>query len=88
MDSRGAVGFFDSGSGGLGVARAFLRLRPAVRVFYVADWEHCPYGGRPDREILDRSREIARSLAALGCRVVVLACNTASAVALETLRAE
>lgn len=83
-----AVGFFDSGVGGLSVARAFLRLRPAARVLYTADWAFCPYGARPDAEILGRSREIVRGLLALGARLVVVACNSASAVALETLRAE
>lgn len=83
-----AVGFFDSGVGGLSVARAFLRLRPAARVLYTADWAFCPYGARPDAEILGRSREIVRGLLALGARLVVVACNSASAVALEALRAE
>lgn len=83
-----AVGFFDSGMGGLSVARAFLRLRPAARVLYTADWAFCPYGARPDAEILERSREIVRGLLALGARLVVVACNSASAVALEALRAE
>ena len=83
-----AVGFFDSGMGGLSVARAFLRLRPAARVLYTADWAFCPYGARPDAEILARSREVLAGLVALGARLVVVACNSASAVALETLRAE
>lgn len=83
-----AVGFFDSGVGGLSVARAFLRLRPAARVLYTADWAFCPYGARPDADILGRSREIVRGLLALGARLVVVACNSASAVALEALRAE
>ena len=83
-----AVGFFDSGMGGLSVARAFLRLRPRARTFYVADWDHCPYGGRPDAEILDRSRQLFAQLRGLGCGLVVIACNSASAVALRTLREE
>ena len=83
-----AVGFFDSGVGGLSVARAFLRLRPAARVLYTADWTFCPYGARADEEIRARSREIVRGLLGLGARLVVVACNSASAVALETLRAE
>ena len=82
------VGFFDSGIGGLSVARAFLRLRPSVRTLYVADWEHCPYGGRPDAEILNRSRQLLAHLRGLGCGLVVIACNSASAVALRTLREE
>ena len=83
-----AVGFFDSGVGGLSVASAFLRLRPAARVLYTADWTFCPYGARPDEEIRGRSREIVRDLLGLGARLAVVACNSASAVALETLRAE
>ncbi len=83
-----AIGFFDSGIGGLCVARAFLALRPAARVFYVADWEHCPYGGRGDDEIRGCAFRIADSLMALGARIVVLACNSASAVALDALRRE
>ena len=83
-----AVGCFDSGVGGLSVARAFLRLRPAARVLYTADWTFCPCGARPDEEIRARSREIVRGLLGLGARLVVVACNSASAVALETLRAE
>ena len=50
--AKPAVGFFDSGVGGLSVVRAFLRLRPAARVLYTADWTFCPYGARPDAEIL------------------------------------
>ena len=83
-----AIGFFDSGMGGLGVARAFLSLRPAARVFYLADWEHCPYGGRDDAEIRSCAFRNADSLVALGARIVVLACNSASAVALDALRRE
>ena len=82
------AGFFDSGVGGVSVARAFLRLRPAARTLYTADWTFCPYGARPDAEILARSREIAGGLIGLGASLVVVACNSASAVALETLRAE
>jgi len=74
--------------GGLSVARAFLRLRPRVRTLYVADWEHCPYGDRPDAEILDRSRQLLAQLRSMGCGLVVVACNSASAVALRTLREE
>lgn len=82
------VGFFDSGLGGISVARAFLRLRPQTDVRYVADWQHCPYGEKPDAEILERARAIAADLVAQGCRLIVVACNTASAVALTTLRHE
>lgn len=82
------VGFFDSGLGGISVARAFLRLRPQADVRYVADWQYCPYGEKNDTEILARARAIATDLVAQGCRLIVVACNTASAVALSTLRHE
>lgn len=83
-----AIGFFDSGVGGLGVARAFLRMRPRARAFYVADWEFCPYGSRSDPEILARVRRICSELEALGARIIVMACNSASAVALRVMRRE
>lgn len=82
------VGMFDSGVGGLSVARAFLRLRPSARVRYVADWEFCPYGELPPERIRARAVSIARGLASGGCDPVVVACNTASAVALSDIRAE
>lgn len=83
-----SVGFFDSGLGGISVARAFLRIRPQADVRYVADWQHCPYGEKPDSEVLARARAISADLIAQGCRLVVVACNTASAVALTALRHE
>ena len=82
------AGFFDSGVGGVSVARAFLRLRPAAPVVYTADWAFCPYGARPDAEIRARALEIGGAL--LGehrCAMLVVACNSASAVALDALRA-
>lgn len=82
-----AVGMFDSGLGGLSVARAFLRLRPSATVRYVADWEHCPYGALGREEVRDRALSIAKNLASAGCNPVVVACNTASAVALADIRA-
>ena len=80
------VGMFDSGVGGVSVARAFLRMRPRAVVRYVADWTFCPYGERPDPIVRERALSIARGLAAAGCAPVVVACNTASAVALSDIR--
>lgn len=86
--SEPAAGFFDSGVGGVSVARAFLRLRPQAPVFYVADWTFCPYGARPDPEIRARALEIGGELLReRGCAMLVVACNSASAVALDALRA-
>lgn len=66
---------------------AFRRLRPDEPTIYVADTANCPYGNKPPAEIVARSKEIAADLIRRGCRVVVVACNTATAAAIDTLRA-
>ncbi len=80
------VGFFDSGIGGLCILRAFQALRPDVPTEYIADSANCPYGNKPADEILRLSDENTRRLLDMGCRVVVVACNTATAAAIDTLR--
>lgn len=80
------VGFFDSGVGGKCVEDAFKRLCPDEPTVYVADTEHCPYGNRPSDEIIRLSRSIAADLIGRGCEVVVVACNTATAAAIDALR--
>lgn len=82
------VGIFDSGVGGLTVWREIVRGTPHAETLYVADQKHLPYGALSRRQILAFSRGITRLLIENGCGVVVLACNTASAVALNTLREE
>lgn len=80
---------FDSGIGGLSVLRHLLGQLPRERFVYVADSARGPYGGRPPAQILDFSREIVDYLVdGEGCKLVVIACNTATAAAAETLRAE
>lgn len=80
------VGFFDSGVGGKCVLDAFRRLCPDEPVVYVADSANCPYGNKPPHEIVCLSKRIAADLIARGCEVVVVACNTATAAAIEELR--
>jgi len=80
------VGLFDSGVGGLSVWREIVSMRPDFETLYVADQAHIPYGAHTASEIRLWSRAIARFLVAQGCDAVVVACNTASAAALETLR--
>lgn len=82
------VGIFDSGVGGLSVWQQIVRHGPGVQALYVADQAHIPYGSHQEEEVLSFSRGITRYLADQGCTVVVVACNTASAVALQTLRQE
>jgi glutamate racemase len=82
------VGFFDSGVGGRCVLDAFRRLRPDEPTVYVADSENCPYGNKPPDEIVRLSKRIAADLIGRGCEVIVVACNTATAAAIDELRSE
>ena len=80
------VGFFDSGLGGLCILDAFRRTCPGVSTVYLADSSHCPYGNRPPAEIVELALANTRRLVGLGCGMIVVACNTATAAAIDTLR--
>lgn len=80
------IGVFDSGVGGLSVVRALRQQLPEHRLMYVADQAHVPYGPRSLEEVRAFSGEITRFLLAQGAALVVVACNTASAAALQHLR--
>ena len=82
------IGIFDSGVGGLSVWREIARLLPGHDTTYVADQVNIPYGSRPASEIRRLAHGIAGWLVERGCDPVVVACNTASAAALASLRAE
>ncbi len=84
----GAVGFFDSGLGGLCILEAFRKLCPRESTVYIADSRNCPYGNRPAEEIVRLSERNARRLLRRGCKMIVVACNTATAAAIDALRAE
>jgi len=77
---------FDSGVGGLAVARAFQQLAPAERILYFADTAWFPYGPRPAAEVRKRAFAIAHRLLESNVKLIVVACNTASAAALDALR--
>ncbi len=80
------IGIFDSGLGGLSILRE-IRLRiKDIPLFYVADQAHVPYGERKASDILSFSHSITRFLIDNGAKIVVIACNTASAAALQQLR--
>ena len=81
------VGFFDSGIGGTCILRAFRKLCPDVPTEYLADSAHCPYGNRPADEIVRLSVANTEELLRRGCDVIVVACNTATAAAIDHLRA-
>ena len=80
------VGFFDSGVGGTCILRAFQRLCPDVPTEYIADSAHCPYGNKPPEEIIRLSVANTEELLRRGCGIVVVACNTATAAAIDYLR--
>lgn len=80
------IGVFDSGVGGLSIVRELLKFLPDEPLLYVGDQANCPYGNRPAEEIIAFSREVSRYLIAQGAKIIVVACNTVSAVALAHLR--
>jgi glutamate racemase len=82
------VGVFDSGVGGLSVLAALCRAMPDLALHYIADSGHAPYGERDAGHVIDRSSRLTARLVAQGARVIVVACNTATALAVETLRAQ
>ena len=82
------IGIFDSGSGGLSVYREIVKLLPYERYVYFADNAHCPYGEKSAEFIQDRARAITEILLGMGADIIVVACNTATAAAIATLRAE
>ncbi len=82
------IGIFDSGSGGLSVLREIIRILPKERYIYYADNAFCPYGEKTPGFIQDRGRAITDFLLGEGTDIIVVACNTATAAAISTLRAE
>lgn len=87
MPKKRPIGIFDSGVGGLSVLRHVRTELPFEDILYLADQAHVPYGPRPQPEIQLFSQNITRFLLDQGAKVIVVACNTASAAALAHLRA-
>lgn len=82
------IGIFDSGIGGLSVFREIRKVLPEQSYVYYSDNAHCPYGEKTREYIIDRARAITRFLLDKGCEIIVVACNTATAAAIATLREE
>ncbi|MCO5724689.1 glutamate racemase [Robiginitalea marina] len=82
------IGFFDSGLGGLTVREEVMRLLPGEHTCYFADSANAPYGEKAPLEILELSRRNTRWLLGMGCKMVVVACNTATTNAIAQLREE
>lgn len=81
-----AIGFIDSGVGGLTVVKEALKQLPNERVIYLGDTARCPYGPRPAEQVIQFTWEITRFLLAKNIKMLVIACNTATAVALEEIK--
>jgi glutamate racemase len=83
------IGMFDSGFGGLTVARAVIDLLPNEHLVYIGDTGRYPYGNKPADEVREYARELAWSLINdFDAKLIVVACNTAASVALEQLASE
>ena len=82
------IGVFDSGVGGLTVAREIMRQLPQESIVYFGDTARVPYGSKSENTIIRYSRQIIRFLLTKDVKAIVIACNTASALALDAVREE
>ncbi|MBV9278991.1 MAG: aspartate/glutamate racemase family protein, partial [Chloroflexi bacterium] len=87
MPDNRPIGVFDSGVGGLTVLRAIHDYLPHESTVYLGDLARCPYGTRPQEEVRRFALQIADLLAEQGIKLLVVACNTATAAAFDVLRA-
>ncbi len=85
--SQGPVGMFDSGVGGISVLRTARVLLPGEDFLYYGDTGHAPYGTKPPEEVKGYVLRVAEHLMSKGAKAILIACNTATSVAVETLRA-
>lgn len=88
MNANQAIGLMDSGVGGLTVARELMRQLPNEKMIYIGDNARCPYGPRPVEQVKAFTWEMTRFLQSQEIKMLVIACNTATAVALEELKAQ
>jgi glutamate racemase len=87
-DTSKPIGIFDSGLGGLTVAKEVFRLLPSEDIIYFGDTGRTPYGSRSKDIVIEFSRQDANFLVEQGVKVIVVACNTASALALPVIEAD
>ncbi|MBS7263488.1 MAG: glutamate racemase, partial [Eubacteriales bacterium] len=86
MDRNAPIGVFDSGIGGVSVLKQCLSLMPRENYIFFGDDAHCPYGEKTNREIVKLTEKAVEYLVDRGVKAVVIACNTATAAAIETVR--
>ena len=87
MMNNNPIGVYDSGFGGLSVWRELYRALPEESIIYLGDGKNCPYGQKPAEEIIHLATKSVQELLSRGCKMIVVACNTATAAAIEHLRA-
>lgn len=80
------IGIFDSGAGGLSVLKEIVNVCPSESVVYFADSQNCPYGPKLPESIIELSTKIVNFLLEKHCKLIVVACNTATAAAIDFLR--
>lgn len=83
---KAPIGVIDSGVGGLTVAKEIMRLLPNETIYYIGDTARCPYGPRTKQEVRKFTWQMAAALEKMNVKMLVIACNTATAVALESLQ--
>jgi glutamate racemase len=88
MSNNAPIGVFDSGVGGLTVVKEIMNQIPGETIIYFGDTARLPYGSKSKETIITYTRQIIRFLMAKGVKAIVIACNTASAQALETIKDE
>ncbi|MBP1043900.1 glutamate racemase [Vagococcus sp. BWB3-3] len=86
MTNRQAIGFIDSGVGGLTVVKEALKQLPNEKVIYLGDTARCPYGPRPVEQVIEFTWQMTSFLMQKNIKMLVIACNTATAVALEEIK--
>lgn len=87
MSTTNPIGFFDSGVGGTSIWRECIRLLPKEDSIFLADSKNAPYGEKPVEEIVALSIKNTEKLLSMGCKLIVVACNTATTNAIDYLRA-
>lgn len=88
MTKEAAIGFIDSGVGGLTVVKEALKQLPNENIIFLGDTARCPYGPRPAEQVIEFTWEMTRFLLSKNIKMLVIACNTATAVALDEIKAQ
>lgn len=88
LSNHEAIGFIDSGVGGLTVIKEALRQLPNERLIYLGDTARCPYGPRPAKQVIQFTWEMTNFLLEKNIKMLVIACNTATAVALDEIKSQ